>query len=106
MLFSNSEELELLSFHSVIKEMKGGAQCFMVFAHSEIEKDERIIVILGVREFEDVFPEEVLGLPPRREVKFSIDLIAQACSTSITPYCMASTKLVELKKQIKELLEK
>ena len=59
-----------------------------------------------VREFEEVFPEEVLGLPPRREVDFSIDLVPGAGPVSIAPYRMAPTKLVELKKQIEELLEK
>jgi len=63
-------------------------------------------VIPLVREFEEVFPEEVLGLPPRREVDFSIDLVPGAGPVSIAPYRMAPTKLVELKKQIEELLEK
>ena len=59
-----------------------------------------------VREFEDVFPEEVLRLPPRREVEFSIDLVPRAGPISIAPYRMAPTELVELKKQIEGLLEK
>jgi len=72
----------------------------------EVEKDGGISVIPLVREFEEVFPEEVLGLPPRREVDFSIDLVPGAGPVSIAPYRMAPTKLVELKKQIEELLEK
>jgi len=72
----------------------------------EVEKEERIIVIPVVREFEDVFPEEVPGLPPRREVEFSIDLVPGAGPVSIAPYWIAPAELVELKKQIEELLEK
>jgi len=42
----------------------------------------------------------------RREVEFSIDLVQGAGLVSIAPYRMAPTELVELKKQIKELIEK
>jgi len=71
-----------------------------------VEKEERITVIPVVREFEDVFPGEVPGLPPRREVEFSIDLVPGADPVSIVPYRMALAELVELKRQIEELLQK
>jgi len=59
-----------------------------------------------VHEFEDVFPDEVPGLPPNREVEFSIDLVPGIGLVSIVSYRMAPTELVELKKQIEELLGK
>jgi len=59
-----------------------------------------------VRKFSDVFHEEVLGLPPSKEIKFSIDLVPGVGPVSIVTYRMAPTKLTELKKQIEELLEK
>ena len=59
-----------------------------------------------VQEFEDVFPEEVPGLPPSREVEFSIDLVPGTGLVSRAPYRMAPTELVELKKQIEDLLGK
>jgi len=106
LLFSNSEEPELLSSNGVMKEIQNGAQCYMIVARIEVEKEERITVISVVREFEDVFPEEVPDLPPRREVDFSIDLVPGAGPVSIAPYRMAPVELVELKKQIEGLLEK
>jgi len=51
-----------------------------------------------VHEFEDVFPDEVPGLPPSREVEFSIDLVPRTGPVSMAPYRMAPTELVELKK--------
>jgi len=72
----------------------------------EVEKEERITVIPVVWEFEDVFPEEVSGLPLMREVEFSIDLVPGVGPVSISPYRVAPTELVELKRQIEELLEK
>jgi len=59
-----------------------------------------------MQEFEDVFPEEVPGIPPKREVEFSIGIVLGAGQVSIAPYHMAPAELVELKKQIKEFLEK
>ena len=60
----------------------------------------------GAHEFEDVFPDEVLGLPSHREVEFSIDLVPRTGLVSMAPYRMAQAELVELKKQIEELMEK
>nr|GFC46546.1 hypothetical protein [Tanacetum cinerariifolium] len=59
-----------------------------------------------VSEFPDVFPDELPGIPPVREVEFSIDLISGAEPISKTPYCMALIELKELKDQLQELLER
>ena len=59
-----------------------------------------------VEEFWDVFPEELPGLPPDREIEFCIDLIPGTSPISIPPYRMAPAELAELRKQIDELLEK
>jgi len=72
----------------------------------EVEEKERTLVIPVVHEFEDVFPDEVSRLPPNREVKFSIDLVSRTGPISMAPYRMALEELVELKKQIEELMEK
>ena len=59
-----------------------------------------------VREFLDVFPDNIAGLPPNREVKFTIDLIPGTEPISIPPYRMAPVELRELKAQLEELLIK
>jgi hypothetical protein len=59
-----------------------------------------------VCEYPDVFPEELPGMPPDRDVEFVIDLLPGTAPISKRPYRMSSTQLLELKKQIKELLEK
>ena len=52
-----------------------------------------------VSDFPDVFPKELLGLPPQREIKFAIDVVPGATPASITPYRMAPVDLKELKLQ-------
>jgi len=72
----------------------------VVWAEKEKHKsaEEKIIGILVVEEIVDVFPEEVLGLPPSRVVEFAIDLLSRAGLVLVTPYQMASIELAELKK--------
>ncbi|KAA3477358.1 DNA/RNA polymerases superfamily protein [Gossypium australe] len=59
-----------------------------------------------VCEYLDVFPEELPGLPPVREVEFAIDLVPGIVPISITLYRMALTELKELKSQLQELTDK
>jgi hypothetical protein len=59
-----------------------------------------------LREYKHVFPEEVPGLPLRRDIDFSIELVPGAVPVSRAPYRMSTPELVELKLQLKEMLEK
>ena len=59
-----------------------------------------------VCEFPDVFPEDLLGLPPDRELEFEIELLLGSTPVSIPPYRMAPTKLKELKSQLQDLVDK
>lgn len=59
-----------------------------------------------IQEFADVFPEEILGLPPKRDIDFTIELIPGATLVSRAPYRMSMPELTELKMQLQELLDK
>ena len=59
-----------------------------------------------VREFADVFPEELLGIPLEREVDLSIEIVPGTTLVSRAPYMMAPAELKELKVQLQELLDK
>ena len=61
--------------------------------------------IRAVRDFPDVFPEELPGMPPDREVEFVIDLLPGTAPISKQPYKMSVEELKELKKQLTELQE-
>ncbi|GJX11123.1 hypothetical protein Tco_0200982 [Tanacetum coccineum] len=56
-----------------------------------------------VLEFPGVFPEDLTGLPPSREVEFCIDLIPGAMPVAKLPYHLAPTEMQELSNQLKEL---
>ncbi|GKE73990.1 putative reverse transcriptase domain-containing protein [Tanacetum coccineum] len=59
-----------------------------------------------VRDFPDVFPEDLPGLPPTRQVEFQIDLIPSAAPVARAPYRLAPSKMKELSEQLKELSDK
>jgi hypothetical protein len=57
-------------------------------------------------EFPDVFHEELPSMPPDRDIEFVIELMSSTAPIYKSPYRMATSKLVELKEHIRELLEK
>ncbi|MCF7184078.1 hypothetical protein L3H42_11315, partial [Corynebacterium sp. MC-13] len=59
--------------------------------------------VLVVNEFLDVFPNDLPGVPPKKKIDFGIDLFLDTQPISIPPYRMAP---VELKEQLRDLLEK
>ena len=58
------------------------------------------------RDFLDVFPEDLPGLPPEREIDFPIDLVPGTAPISLPPYRMAPAELKDLKTQLQELVDK
>ncbi|KAK4406476.1 Transposon Ty3-I Gag-Pol polyprotein [Sesamum angolense] len=59
-----------------------------------------------LEEIPEVFPDDLLGLPPHREVDFTIETLPGVAPIPIAPYRMTPMELQELKKQLEELLEK
>lgn len=59
-----------------------------------------------VREFDDVFLDELPEMPPNQEFEFSIKLMLGTLPLFKTPYCMAPMEMKELKVQLQELLNK
>ena len=59
-----------------------------------------------MNEFQDVFPEDLPGIPPEREIDFGIDIDLSTKPILIPPYRMAPAELKELKLQLKDLLDK
>ena len=59
-----------------------------------------------VCEFPDVFPEEFPGMPPDRDIEFIIELAPGTAPIAQRPYRMNVDELVELKKQLKDMLQK
>jgi hypothetical protein len=59
-----------------------------------------------VREFLDVFSDDLLGMPPERDIEFKIELQPNTETIARSPYKMSQNELAELKIQLKALLDK
>ena len=59
-----------------------------------------------VRDYPDVFPDELPGMPPDRDIEFAIELQPETAPISKRAYRMPPAELAELKKQLQELLDK
>nr|GEV64393.1 putative reverse transcriptase domain-containing protein [Tanacetum cinerariifolium] len=85
--------------------------CDEKVVHIPIE-DETLIIreirketIPVVREFPEVFLEELPGLPLVRQVEFQIDLISKAAPVAHAPYRLAPSEMQELSNQLQELAD-
>jgi len=65
-----------------------------------LNSKEQVNIPEVVCEFLDIFPEDLPGLLPVREIEFSIEVLPETAPISKTPYHMALIELAELKKQI------
>ena len=83
-----------------------GCQGYLAYVINSEKEELKPDNIPVVKDFIDVFPEELPGLPPDREIEFSIDLQPGIAPISQTPYRMAPAELKELKVQLQELLDK
>jgi hypothetical protein len=69
-------------------------------------KADLIEDIRVVCEYPDIFPDDLPGMPPERDIEFIIDLLPGTAPIAKRPYRMSVGELEELKKQLKELLDK
>ncbi|GJT14477.1 putative reverse transcriptase domain-containing protein [Tanacetum coccineum] len=87
-----------------------GCQIFLaqISAKKEEDKSEgkQLKDVPIVRDFPEVFPEDLSGLPPARPVEFQIDLIPGVTPVARAPYRLAPSEMKELSEQLQELSDK
>ena len=86
--------------------LRKGCEGFLAAMIDTRQQELKLEDISIVKEFPEVFPDDLPGLPPDREIEFSIDLIPGTGAISKAPYRMAPAELKELKEQLQELLDK
>ena len=86
--------------------VRKGCEAYLAYVIDTVKARPSVSDIPTVSDFSNVFPEELPGLPPHREIEFAIAVVPDATPESITPYRMAPLELKELKLQLQELLEK
>ncbi|KAJ9557339.1 hypothetical protein OSB04_011953 [Centaurea solstitialis] len=99
-------DIKLVSFMKMRSHLRKECVAFMAHVIDTKEKEKRIQDIPVVREFPEVFPEELPGLPPPPQVEFHIDLIPGAGPIAKSPYRLAPSEMQELSNQLQELLDR
>ena len=85
--------------------LQKGCKGYLAHVVDTRSSEARLEDVPVVRDFLDVFPDDLLGLPPEREIDFPIDLVPGTTPISLPPYRMAPTELKELKAQLQELVD-
>ena len=102
----NKQEKKFLTIAQVKKLLRQNCEVYlahMVDTSKEVPVLEAIPV---VNKFPDVFPDDLPGLPPDREIEFAIELVSGTEPVSKAPYRMAPVEMKELATQLQDLLEK
>ena len=87
----------MISTMAAQRMLRKGCQGYLAYVVETGKEGTMVDEIPVVREFSDVFPYDIAGLPPDREVEFIINLIPGIEPISIPPYRMAPAELRELK---------
>nr|GEU73091.1 putative reverse transcriptase domain-containing protein [Tanacetum cinerariifolium] len=88
------------------KYIKNGCELFLAQVTKQGSKEKRLEDAHVIRDYPEVFLDELPGLPSPRQVEFRIDLIPSAAPVARAPYCLAPSEMKELSKQLRELSEK
>ncbi|GJW95188.1 putative nucleotidyltransferase, ribonuclease H [Tanacetum coccineum] len=78
----------------------------MIVCHEKMANEPTLSDIPIVRDFEDLFSDDLSGLPPQRQVEFRIDLIHGATPVAKLSYRLAPSEMQELSEQLQELQDK
>ncbi|GKA70803.1 putative reverse transcriptase domain-containing protein [Tanacetum coccineum] len=101
--------LEVILSIRTQKYIDQGCQVFLIQMMKEEKTkipERRIEDVPVVRDFLEVFPEDLPGLPPTRQVEFHIELIPGVAPVARAPYRLAPAEMKELAEQLKELSDK
>ncbi|GJX96335.1 putative reverse transcriptase domain-containing protein [Tanacetum coccineum] len=106
----NGTRLNIISCTKTHKYLLKGHHVFLANITAKETEDrsgeKRLEDVPIVRDFPKVFPEELSGLPPTRQVEFQIDLIPSAAPVARAPYRLAPSEIKELSEQLQELSDK
>ncbi|GKA72088.1 putative reverse transcriptase domain-containing protein [Tanacetum coccineum] len=102
----STSRLKIISCIKASKYIERGHQLFVAHVTEKEPKEKRLEDVPVIRDFPEVFPDDLPGLPPPRQVEFKIELVPGAAPVARAPYRLAPSELKELADQLQELSEK
>ncbi|GKB99800.1 hypothetical protein Tco_0985937 [Tanacetum coccineum] len=102
--------LNIISYTKTQKYLQKGCHVFLAHVTTketeDKSKEKRLEDVQIIRDFPEVFPEDLPGLSLTRQVEFQIDLMPGAAHVAREPYRLASSEMKELSEQLQELSDK
>ncbi|GJW01796.1 putative reverse transcriptase domain-containing protein [Tanacetum coccineum] len=98
--------LNIISCVKTQKYIKRGCCTFLAHITKKNSEGKRLEDVPIVHDFLEVFPEDLPGLPPPRQVEFQIELVPGAAPVARAPYRLAPSEMQELSNQLQELTNK
>ncbi|GKD27924.1 putative reverse transcriptase domain-containing protein [Tanacetum coccineum] len=98
--------LKVISCIKARKYVERGCHLLLTHVTEKKSKEKRLEDVPVIRDFPEVFPDDLPGLPPLRQVEFRIDLILGVAPVARAPYRLAPSEMRELSVQLQELLKK
>ncbi|GJS59645.1 putative reverse transcriptase domain-containing protein [Tanacetum coccineum] len=102
----STSRLKIISCIKANKYIERGHQLFVAHVTEKEPKEKRLEDVPVIQDFPEVFPDDLPGLPPPRQVEFKIELVPGAAPVARAPYRLAPSELKELADQLQELSEK
>ncbi|KAI3735955.1 hypothetical protein L6452_15482 [Arctium lappa] len=100
------DKVAIISMVKARKCLAKGCSSFLAYVVDAKLEKKKLEDVEVVREFSDVFPDDLPGLPPDRQVEFKIDLTSGAAPIARAPYRLAPSEMKEMMSQLRDLLEK
>ncbi|XP_022027094.1 uncharacterized protein LOC110928338 [Helianthus annuus] len=97
---------KIISMMKAVKFLRRGCGAYLVYVIDDVVERKELADMPVVCDFPDVFPDDLTGVPPEREIEFQTDLLPGAQPVAIAPYRLAPTEMKELMEQLQDLLDK
>nr|GFD08739.1 putative reverse transcriptase domain-containing protein [Tanacetum cinerariifolium] len=108
--YDSGSNLNIISYTKTQKYIQKGCHVYLAQVTSKKAEDKleekRLKDVPIVQEFSEVFPEDLPGLPPARQVEFQVDLVPGAAPVARAPYRLAPAEMQELSTQLQELSDR
>nr|GEV86101.1 putative reverse transcriptase domain-containing protein [Tanacetum cinerariifolium] len=101
-----ASRLKVISCIKARKYIERGSRLFVAHVTKKEPQEKRLEDVPVIRDFPEVFPNDLPRLPPPRQVEFRIDFIPGDTPVARVPYRLAPPEMKELARQLQELSEK
>ena len=98
-----SSAVKIISIIKAQKCMRKGCWAYLAYVVNTAVKPKKLEDVPVICQFPDVFPEDLPGMPPEREVEFQIDLVPGAKPVAKAPYQLAPSEMKKLMSQCRSI---